>query len=359
VRDPARVWKTFAAVLYAFLSDVLGLLLMIHHGRRSSSTVVSSLELVVAVLIAAHGKVIASYLVHEAAHASTFQEPWANAWLGTLCLWLAGCPYADFRHVKYMHMAHHKDRNDLVEFDYRTFVKGSGPVVRNLILALEWAFIPIVEIIMHCRTALYPIFCSKNVSASRRRNALVGSLFVITFYVFLWEFGALLPYMVAGTLVLQYLSMNDAFHHTYEAAFIDDYTPGPGDRTAQFEEENTYSNILSRSYPWLNLLSLNFGYHNAHHSKAMVPWYSLPEWHNELYRHKNSKQGTKDDDADEGNIKTRDSPQILSFGDLVTAWFAHRTRRVLEEDYGVVHPPGKPGRADDFVGSLGVSFLTV
>ena len=52
------------------------------------------------------------------------------------------------------------------------------------------------------------------------------------------------------------------FQHTYTVSIATDassYVPGPGPRTAQYEEENTYSNVLSTEHPWLNLLSLNFG----------------------------------------------------------------------------------------------------
>jgi hypothetical protein len=52
--------------------------------------------------------------------------------------------------------------------------------------------------------------------------------------------------------------------------------------------------------------------------------------------------------------------QVLTIPDVWYAWYRHRLRRVVEEDYGVVHPIGTPGgRANDFVGALGVSFLTV
>jgi fatty acid desaturase len=39
---------------------------------------------------------------------------------------------------------------------------------------------------------------------------------------------------------------------------------------------------LSSRYPQLNWLTLNFGYHNAHHADMNVPWYRLPALHQEL-----------------------------------------------------------------------------
>lgn len=283
--------------------------------------------------------------MHEATHWNVFEEPSANAWFGRVALWLAGTPYADYGHVRRMHMAHHKDRADTVEFDYREFVKSNG-AIRRVVLLLEYCFVPMVETIMHIRTALFPILQPTKVTVARHRSALIGSFAQLLFYSFLWMHSILLPHILSGVLVLQYLALNDAFHHTYEAILMQDYVPGPGRRTAQYEEENTYSNLVSVQHPWLNtLLSLNFGYHNAHHEKPMTPWYNLPALHDQLYT------SPKND--------ATIYPQLLPLTDVLSAWFTHRLRRVTEEDYGVVHKVGTPGRADDFVGALGVSFLTV
>ena len=82
-------------------------------------------------------------------------------------------------------------------------------------------------------------------------------------------------------------------------------------------------------------------YHNAHHRKPMTPWFRLPALHAQLY-----------------GPAVEATPQALPFRTLWGAWFAHRLKRVLEEDYGVVAKSGAD-RARAFVGSLGVSFLTV
>jgi hypothetical protein len=50
----------------------------------------------------------------------------------------------------------------------------------------------------------------------------------------------------------------------------------------------------------------------------------------------------------------------LTWAQLSGTWVGNRLRRVLEEDYGVVHKGGlEPARVKDFVGTLGVSFLTI
>ena len=132
----------------------------------------------------------------------------------------------------------------------------------------------------------------------------------------------------------------DAFHHTFDQYVLpSDEAPVPMEgKDRVYEQANTYSNVISTRHPWLNLLTLNFGYHNAHHERASVPWYRLPQLHRELYG-----------DA---------TPQLLPLRDLLRTFHVNRLRRIQPGDYGVVHPAG-PGRADDMVGAHAVSFLTV
>ena len=99
---------------------------------------------------------------------------------------------------------------------------------------------------------------------------------------------------------------------------------------------NTFSNLISTRYPALNLLVLNFGYHNAHHTKAIVPWYKLPELHEKLYG--------------------KDDSQVFPFWNLVKAFHKYRVKRVLNADVGDISIGEKKGM--DFVGVDGVSFLT-
>jgi len=337
LRDPQGGWKHFAALFYSLLASSLGVLCLWKfrnlYGRAAG------------IFLAFHGRVIASYLVHEAAHAIIFLDPWVNRVFGIASLWLAGTPYADFTHVKQMHIAHHKDRADAVEFDYRSFCR--LPMICNFVLACEFAFVPVVETVMHVRTALFPLVYSSHpwVTPSRWWSALVGTTAMGAFYSFLWNLGGIavvVPHLIAGALVMHFLSMNDAFQHTYEAVLMKDFVPGPGNRTAQYEEDNTYSTVISTDHPLINLLSLNFGYHNAHHTKAITPWYNLPKLHDDLY----------------GELSPSNE-QILSFSQLFSTWYRNRLHRVLEEDYGVVHSAKEIDRARDFIGSLGVSFLTV
>jgi fatty acid desaturase len=108
-------------------------------------------------------------------------------------------------------------------------------------------------------------------------------------------------------------------------------------RSAAYEQDNTYSNLVSTRHPWLNLLVLNFGFHNAHHHRASVPWYRLPALHRHLYG--------------------EHSRSVMPLPELLSSWHRNRVRRVCADDYGGVGDG--PGRADSFIGAHGVSFLTV
>jgi fatty acid desaturase len=156
----------------------------------------------------------------------------------------------------------------------------------------------------------------------------------------LWSLKALLLYALAYLLFIHVLRFADCFQHTYDAYPILDDTPIPQDklRDRAYEQANTFSDVVGLDSKWLNLIWLNFGFHNAHHERPVAPWHQLPALHRQLY-------------ADQ-------SPQVITIGELLRAYHRHRVTRVLSKDYGEVLPPGTPRRADGFFGAVGVSFLT-
>ena len=204
-------------------------------------------------------------------------------------LWVSGCPYCDFQHVKRLHVAHHIDRADTTSFHYKAELRALPRAIKGTVLAMEYCLVPIIEMLMHVRVALRPLVAlhDPKVTARHRATAAVGSVAVATIWLGLFACGgmyALAQYAAAAILMLHVLSAHDAFQHTYIVLTDDDtYVPGPGDRTAQYEDSNTYSNLISVNYPLLNLLSLNFGYHNAHHVKPTAPWFDLPTLHRERF----------------------------------------------------------------------------
>jgi hypothetical protein len=50
--------------------------------------------------------------------------------------------------------------------------------------------------------------------------------------------------------------------------------------------------------------------------------------------------------------------QLITVGELLRSFHINRVKRVLAVDYGQVQDLGVEGRADGFLGAVGVSFLT-
>jgi fatty acid desaturase len=295
----------------------------------------------IGLLLCVHTMVLAAYLIHEAAHHTLFGNHTANHRIGETMSFIAGASYASFERIRHMHIRHHLDRADLACFDFKRLMQ-RVPGLRRALEALEWAYLPATELLMHLQVVWRP-FLERSQHRYRPRAAamLVARLGLLTL-LGLWSVKALLLYGLAYLLFLHALNFFDAFHHTFDQYFVEPDQALPGsDRTAAYEQGNTYSNLISRRWPWLNLLVLNFGYHNAHHQRASVPWYRLPAYHRELY-------------GETGACE-------LPMAELLSTWHRNRVRRVVAADYGGpgADGSGSHGRADDFIGAHGVSFLTV
>lgn len=293
---------------------------------------------VLGVLLTLHTMVIAAYLIHEAAHYTLFREGRHNRWTGELMAWICGAAYASFERIRHMHLRHHRDRADVTVYDYKALLR-RHPMLLRAVRALEWMHVPAVELIMHYQILLRPF--TRPAERQRRTRIVVVLATRITLFagLYLQSPWALAGYVVAYGLLLKTLDFFDAYHHTFEQYFTQDETvevPLNG-RDRAYEQANTYSNVVSLAHPWVNLLTLNFGYHNAHHERAAVPWYRLPALSRELFG--------------------ESAPLLLPLRELLTTFHRHRLRRILDDDYGFVGTG--PGRANDFAGAHGVSFLTV
>src|SRR5690348_8791890 len=107
--------------------------------------------------LCAHAMVLAAYLVHEAAHQSLFASPRANHWTGEVMNFIAGTPYAAFERIRHMHIRHHVERVDLTCFDPKELIR-RHPALRRVLEALEWAYIPSVEVLMRLQLICRPLF---------------------------------------------------------------------------------------------------------------------------------------------------------------------------------------------------------
>ena len=279
-------------------------------------------------LLLAHALTIAAYLIHDLTHNALFARPETNERLGLLLAWLTGACYSNYRELRRSHMRHHVQRMDVVAVDYKAWLK-KHPVLRRTVEILEWCYLPAVDLMMHGLVIVAPFVFPGH--AHRRWYVLKTLLIRICLFtiLFLISPSALLGYALAYVLMIHVLRFMDMHQHTYDVAYGS--TDGHARPDAEFEQQNTYSNPLGRS-ALLNLLVLNFGYHNAHHEQPTVPWYRLPELHRSLYGDSCEQQ--------------------LSAKDLLRNMHKYRVSRVMSETTADGDRPG-------FSGLYGVSFLTV
>jgi fatty acid desaturase len=293
------------------------------------------------VLLCAQSMVWAAYLIHEAAHQALFAGPRLNRIAGEVASFIAGSSYASFERIRRLHIRHHLDRADLCCFDYRAFI-GRRPRLCRVLQALEWAYIPATEVLMHLQVIWRPLLVRSQRAYLPRAMTMLALRAAVLVLLAIWSLKALLLYCVAYALLLHALNFFDCFHHSFENFTVTGDEPIPmGNRDRGYEQANTYSNLISVRHPWLNLLILNFAYHNAHHHRASLPWYRLPRLHRQVF-------GTA-------------NHNVLPMRVLLANWHRFRVLRVTAGDYGApaTGASAGAGAAAGFVGAHGVSFLTV
>ena len=329
LKDPAGLKYNALAIAYIAATYLFG-----WYGLFSDQLSLN----ILATIALAHSMIIAAYLLHDCGHNAIFKSAQHNAYLGYALNWITGSCYGRYEDIRYKHMRHHVDNCDPVSFDYRTFLR-KHPMLERVVFGLEWAYIPAVELIMHAMLVLAPWFIPSKSNQKARVARIVAIRGTLLLAVAFLSIKALLLYALAQVILLTVLRFMDCYQHNYGVVFnLDDPEatfPHRGD--AQFEQGTTYSNLVSRRWPWLNLLVLNFCYHNAHHAKPVLGWYRLPTLLREL-----------------GETL---APQTLGFWDQAKCFHRYRLQRIYAEDYGndEVKTSVEAGKA---VGVDALSFLT-
>ncbi len=229
---------------------------------------------VIGLLLTTHSLTCSAYLLHDCIHRAVFAGESDNDRFGVLLGWINGACLGSYAQLKRMHLRHHSDRLDVVSIDYRAALNRGPGWCRSCILLLEWAYVPAVELLMRALVAAVPF--RRGTRSERLRVLWVGAARLAFFAGLAWvSVKAVLLYAMAYLLFLSVLRFFDTFQHTYEVDTSSvPHTPAAPRRDLRYEYENTYSNLLSRRWPWLNLLVLNFPYHNAHHTRpgsGLVP----------------------------------------------------------------------------------------
>ncbi len=286
----------------------------------------------VGTLMLIHALLLSATFTHELIHSNIFKERSLNAFWGQVMTHLTGACYATWDDLVEHHFNHHIYHADFVAFDIPDFIKRLPPGSRQVIVALEWAYFPAFEFILRLQIMIAPFYQSDK-RQLRLRNAILliyrGALFALLGY---FSPKAVVLYAIAYISFVNLMRFADAFHHTYDYAIVGQPFPK---RDRVYEQAHTFSNLVSTTHPWLNLLYFNFGYHNAHHHDMRCPWYKLPELHEKLY----------------GN----ELKNLLPLPQLIANYHHFRLDRLFGGQGEVTEDTTEIAA---FTGGIGVSFLT-
>lgn len=236
-----------------------------------------------ATFLLGHAMTIAAYMVHECAHNLVFTSARHNAALGRLFTWISGASYGTFEDMRYKHFRHHVDVADVAWFDYERFFR-NHPRVFKVTEFLEWCYIPAHEFLMHGILVL----SSFVIPERRKQRARNVTVIVVRFTLFttlaVYSPRAAALYVIAYSMMLTILRFMDSIQHDYGYT-LTLFDPGNAPKKGQleWEQEHTFSNPHTFDDGVWNWLTLNFGFHNAHHADMDVPWYRLPAKHRELF----------------------------------------------------------------------------
>lgn len=297
----------------------------------------------IGVVLLTHSLVLSAYLAHEFMHGIPFANMKWNALGGNTMLWLNGSCYIPFQELVQMHIAHHINRIDYCRFDISGFLRSIPAWLRLLLLGLEWLYFPSLAFLLRIRL-MFASFLTPDRRHDRGRTILImlirGSLFTV---LAILSVKAILLYFVAYISMIHILRFVDAFQHTYDSLPVGETIPEHHENVSselarRYEQANTFSNVISVRFPWLNLLLLNFGYHNAHHEVIKCPWYHLPALNCALY-------------ADQ-------SHHYITLLELVGNYHRFRVSRILTGQGQFINQDNNR-QLSTFYGAIEVSFLVV
>ena len=330
LKEPAGLRYHGGALVYATFGYAAGFVGLFH-----DSLLVNAL----AVLGLGHAMIIAAYLIHECAHNTIFRKNGHNALLGSFLTWLCGVSYSTYEDIRYKHFRHHVDNGDVAWYVLRGF-GDRHPLTLKLIAFLEWFHIPVHEGVQHFLMCYAPFIIPER-REQRGRVVFVTAARLLLFGVLVmvsWQ--AALMYLISYAIMIHVLRFMDGLQHDYgplPVMYTDTVMPFRGDTV--WEQEHTYSNLHSLRYPLLNWLTLNFGYHNAHHHRPTVPWYRLPDLHESLFG--------------------ADPAHIIALKPQLQMYHRHRVNRILPTRN--VSPSGKDflhaAQRGEVLGGNGASFL--
>lgn len=230
----------------------------------------------------AHILIIAAYLFHECAHNTVFKSVEQNARVGKWLSFITGASYTSYQQLREKHFKHHVQREDVLAINTHSLLE-KHPSLAKLVRVLTFFHIPALDVLSQYLALLAPFILPD----MHNQKGHVISMLLIRACLFLMltmlSLKAAMLYLLAWLIMTSVLGFMDAFQHTYQINYNLFKPEQSVNFDAVYEEKNTYSNLLSVKHPWINLLVLNFCYHNAHHHKPNAPWYRLPDIHKQYY----------------------------------------------------------------------------
>lgn len=221
-----------------------------------------------------HTLVLSAYLAHELMHGTIVSRIKDNMRLGNVMQWMHGTSYFPFRDLAQYHIDHHIDGVDYFAVDRSAMLRSLPIAFQKMVVALEWMYFPAIFFIMQAQSLLAS-FQQPERHHQRGRIVLVLILRGLMFIgLGLLSLKALLLYALSYIGMVNIIRLMDCLQHSYEAYSVGVNVPK---KDPLYEQTNTFSTPISRRFPWLNLLLLNFSYHSAHHAVMKCPWYALPE----------------------------------------------------------------------------------
>jgi fatty acid desaturase len=225
------------------------------------------------IFLVTHALVLSAYLAHEFMHGTIFSSMKTNHRWGAVMQWLHGTSYARFQELSQVHIDHHIKGIDLYLFDRIAFIHSLSTPLKALITRLERLYFPALFLIRQV-VGVSIIYQQGN----RLTKAWVLAVMLLRMAMFAvlgcLSLKGLLLYCFAYIGAVQIILIMDCLQHTYELYPYDAVVPK---KSLADEQAHTFSTPISRRYPGLNLLLLNFGYHSAHHAAMKCPWHNLPE----------------------------------------------------------------------------------
>ena len=231
-------------------------------------------------LLLAHTTIFSALLTHECIHQTMFKNPRLSTSVGNFMTVLSGACFVSYDRLKQQHFDHHRNRVGYDGFSITRWVLSLPAGARRTVIALEYCYIPILSVIGRWRALVLPFFLPKHKELRPRitfvfvaRVSFYSLVFVANPWSLTWIFASWIA-------MLNILRVFDCFHHTFDIIPLGAPMPRLG---RDYEQANTYSSLISRKWPWLNWLFLNYGYHNAHHAKPSSHWLELPSIDRMLY----------------------------------------------------------------------------